>query len=751
MRSHLRSQRFIRMFAIVAILAMVLHVPAVSAQTDPTPDGPIDELIEKAETEGQVLVIVQVDESRDKEAVQSIVDGNENAEVTTEFETLPLVALTVDADAIRDLASEPGVVAIQENKLSPTNLASTMPVINGNQVHTLGYTGVGQTVAILDTGIDVDHPFFAGRIVSQACYSNAGGAGDGMTLCPGGGTASTAVNSADAETANCINGTANICDHGSHVAGIAAGANTTGAPGNGVAPGADIIAIQVFTRFDDSGTDTPCADVSRPSPCVLTYDSDQVLALQRVLALDGTFDIAAVNMSLGGGDFSSACDGDSRKPAIDNLLAAGIATVVTSGNSGFLNATGAPGCISTAITVGSTTDADAVSSFSNRGPLLDLFAPGSSVDSAVPDDAWGNMDGTSMAAPHVAGAFAVLRAADTTATVAEMLTALQDTGIPITYDTNMAGTTTHTTPRINLLAALGEFVTDNAAPTSVSIIINAGATWTNNANVTLALAASDNFGISRYRLAETQAGLGSATDVTVNPAEPTFARAGVAFTLTGGQDASKAVWLRVYDAAGNATDASDTIGLDTEAPVVTAPPDMQVTAPSADPIVVTYPDATATDNLSGVASGYPQCVPPSGSLFPVGDTIVTCSALDNANNLGTDTFTITVVRDSIQACLFAGSLSQVSPLPYGTPVSVTCGRGTAIVFYQGLDFYSCNYAGSLSQLGTSIPTNCGRGLPLSIAAGVDYWGCMFAGSLTQVGTNVPNCSRGVLVGLERTV
>ena len=87
-----------------------------------------------------------------------------------------------------------------------------------------------------------------------------------------------------AETAQCLNMGANLCDHGPHVAGIAAGtaAGVDGRPGNGVAPGADIIAIQVFTRFNTTGDDGCGAG---PAPCV-HLRADSLLALQHVLDLD---------------------------------------------------------------------------------------------------------------------------------------------------------------------------------------------------------------------------------------------------------------------------------------------------------------------------------------------------------------------------------------------------------------------------------------------------------------------------------
>ena len=157
-------------------------------------------------------------------------------------------------------------------------------------------------------------------------------------------------------------------------------------------------------------------------------------------------------MSLGGGGpFTSNCDSSevARKTAIDALIDEEIATVIAAGNEGFAEGVGTPACISTAVTVGSTTDpGDAVASTSNRGALLDLFAPGVSISSSVPNNTYANFNGTSMATPHVAGAWAVLREAFPAESVAQILSRLQATGVPITN-----GTTNSVTPRIDLLAA----------------------------------------------------------------------------------------------------------------------------------------------------------------------------------------------------------------------------------------------------------------------------------------------------------
>lgn len=122
----------------------------------------------------------------------------------------------------------------------------------------------------------------------------------------------------------------------------------------------------------------------RDQDCVLSFTSDQIKGLERVFALRAGVagrKIDSANMSLGGGGFAGFCNDDSRKLIIDKLRNAGIATVIASGNSGFVNGVGAPGCIETAITVGSSTkklpgSPERMSSFSNQGPQVDTLAQG---------------------------------------------------------------------------------------------------------------------------------------------------------------------------------------------------------------------------------------------------------------------------------------------------------------------------------------------------------------------------------------
>jgi hypothetical protein len=307
-------------------------------------------------------------------------------------------------------------------------------------------------IAVLDTGVDKTHPFLAGKVVEEACYSKTE-PGVSETLCPNGLDQQIGPGAA-------LPCTLTNCFHGTHVAGIAAGSDPSAAPPiAGVARGAHVFAIQVFTKVIDPQS---CGGVA---PCIGAFSSDVIAGLERVysVALGGAHTIASVNMSLGGNLFTSPCNSEPYKPIIDNLRAIGVATVIASGNSGIPFAISSPGCISSAVSVGSTSKDDVVSYFSNVASFLSLLAPGESITSSVTGGSYAAESGTSMATPHVAGAWAVLRQAAPNASVSEILASLRNTGLPIRDDRFFGGTTI---PRIRLLRALASYVpVTNPAPT----------------------------------------------------------------------------------------------------------------------------------------------------------------------------------------------------------------------------------------------------------------------------------------------
>jgi len=136
-------------------------------------------------------------------------------------------------------------------------------------------------------------------------------------------------------------------------------------------------------------------------------------------------------MSLGGGRSLTACDDDLTKPVIDQLRAAGVATAIASGNDGFRDAVSFPGCISSAVTVGATSKQDQLADFSNCGPQVDLHAPGVTINSSIPGGRFAAFSGTSMATPHVAGAFAALKSLHPKATVDQIEQALKASGLDV--------------------------------------------------------------------------------------------------------------------------------------------------------------------------------------------------------------------------------------------------------------------------------------------------------------------------------
>ena len=371
------------------------------------------------------------------------------------YRTVPYLALEVDSQALTELEANANVRRVFEDRLLAPSLFESVPLVGADLAWDQGYDGTGTVVAVIDSGVDKSHPFLAGKVVAEACFSTRGAGTDGD--CPNG--LNTQIGTGAGVPCDFAPFT---CGHGTHVAGIAAGFGDGFA---GVAKGAGLISVQVFhSSFSD------CLPFFEEFPCARAFSSDIGAALEFVYEIRNQHTIAAVNISLGGGSFTSACDGEEPlfTAQVDNLRSVGIATVAASGNEGEPSAISFPACISSAVAVGSTTKTDEVSSFSNMSSQVSLLAPGSSILSSVPGG-YDIFDGTSMAAPHVAGAWAILKQATPGATVDQLLTQLQQSGVPIT-DTRYG--TGITKPRISLAGALGiEYpvpVLDSVEPSTVT-------------------------------------------------------------------------------------------------------------------------------------------------------------------------------------------------------------------------------------------------------------------------------------------
>src|SRR5256712_600159 len=450
--------------------------------------------------------------------------------VLRRYVTAPLIALEAGPTALQALdASSSLVKRVTEDRIHTPVLLDSVPLIGADKAWAQGFDGTGLVVALVDTGVDSAHQFLAGKVVEEACYSTTS-AQRSTTLCPNGadeqiGTGAGAYCPLELEG----------CWHGTHVAGIAAGNGTpSGLPIWGVGRAASIMSVQVFSRFDGFFA---CGG---SPPCIGAYPSDILAALERVYALRTRPPLAAVNRSLGGGLFSSTCDDQPYKPFIDNLRAAGIATVVASGNNGAIDRLSAPACVSTAVSVGATTKDDQVADFSNVDLLLSLFAPGVSIISSFAGGGFAISSGTSMAAPHVAGTWAVLKQAKPTANVDEILQALTGTGVMI--EDTLAGTGT-TRPRIQVDLALsallnpGVPIISGISPkrgtlgTSLTVTVNGinfepGATASFGADVTVT---------SMTVVSSTQLSVALAIAATANPGPRD-----VTVTNPGGQTVTRA-------------------------------------------------------------------------------------------------------------------------------------------------------------------------------------------------------------------
>ncbi|WP_165784335.1 S8 family serine peptidase [Zhengella mangrovi] len=375
-----------------------------------------------------------------------------------------LFVINLTADEIDRVAANVRVTRIYPDITFQPTLDESTTQINMPTVWIAGGTGAGRAVAIIDTGVKKSHEFITpSRVVSEACYNSNVAESNATSRCPGGVEISTATDSGS----DCSESFASGCGHGTHVAGIAAGNNTnrqTGEPLHGVAYEANIVAINVFSKFDNTGATSPACDPAA-NPCVLAFWSDIVRGIDHIFSIRSTYNIDAITLNLGSGAYSAPCDQtDLLEPIITTLASEGTAVVVAAGNEGLDNAVNSPACISTAVSVASSLDtANTRSSFSNWGDLIDVVAPGSNIRSS----AYGSSEtdtsryleynGTSMAAPHVAGAFAALRSIFPSKAIWEIEDAIKSTGVPITS----AGTTK---PRIDVLAACNALGGGNCIP-----------------------------------------------------------------------------------------------------------------------------------------------------------------------------------------------------------------------------------------------------------------------------------------------
>jgi hypothetical protein len=269
--------------------------------------------------------------------------GDEELAELVRFRFIPYLALRIDAKQLHTLTTLPEVSRVVASRDGEAQLDQTIPRIGADRVHR-GLSSPGQersgqrwAVAVLDDGVDAQHPFLGGRVVAEACFSTS--EEDAFSICPSGGSPMLGSGSARP----CVLQGQN-CTHGTATAGIIAGdgQSVPNAPPGGVAPAAAIIAVQIHRR--GRCLNDPTKD------CTAWNTRDALLALEHVLDLRQRHRIAAVNFSGASVGYDHVCDVDEPHWAdmIYTLRSVGIAFVASAGNAGSVakNIIGAPACIS---------------------------------------------------------------------------------------------------------------------------------------------------------------------------------------------------------------------------------------------------------------------------------------------------------------------------------------------------------------------------------------------------------------------
>lgn len=371
--------------------------------------------------------------------------ARDEAEVRKDYQHIPMAHIRFKKlAALQRLLARNEVLAITEDIRYLPVLSQSLPLIRQPPVaQVIGRSGAGSTVAVIDTGINYT--------LSEFGSCTAPGVPSGCRVV-------AALDMAPSDAA------LDDIGHGTEVSGVIAATS----------PGTRLAVLDVFNGGGANATDI-------------------ISAFDWVIANRAAYNIVAINLSLSDSSnntvpCSSFFSNPLRQP-INSALNAGILTVAASGNDGFTNGLASPACTPGAVSVGAVYDddvgaaaygtcsdaatvADKVTCFSDSASFLTLLAPGALITTTG-----ATVAGTSLAAPFVSAAVAVMAGAFPTDTPSQRLARLTSTGKPVTDSRNGI-----TKPRLDLLAAQGP-PANNTFTAAVTLTGNAGQTtgWNYNA------------------------------------------------------------------------------------------------------------------------------------------------------------------------------------------------------------------------------------------------------------------------------
>lgn len=348
------------------------------------------------------------------ETVESVLQAVSPEDFTLErkYKSLPAISGAATGSGILALAALDEVEHVGLNHELRPDLVEAASLIRADLTHSdLGVTGEGVVIAVLDTGVDTDHPLLAGDINHQACLLE-------VAECPAG----------DVTSAEDFDG------HGTHVTGII----TSSGPPVGIAPDAKIDAFKVM---GDTGPTSFIATILAAYDEIITSHPE----------------VNLITMSIGTNASHPAGSCEIISPALTSAVAAvrtmGVLTFVSAGNGGGKDGLSYPACLSDVVSVGAVydanfglrnwggcTDANALAGevvcFSQSDGSLDLLAPGSEIVSTWLGGGLMPASGTSMAAPAAAAVAALVLESEPLLSPASLLARIKDRGVPVTDAAN---------------------------------------------------------------------------------------------------------------------------------------------------------------------------------------------------------------------------------------------------------------------------------------------------------------------------